>query len=146
MGAGEPLYYLLSRGRVRFRKRESTREAKTADTHIPNSRAENKKRYANLPHHTREATPASILDNAAATRRSLSSSSSSSPPVTTQHNATTFRRSSSSKTSPADMAPCRRLNDASRLCILSFLNLLCHWDSSAVSLMPSPLSFRLEAK
>ena len=36
--------------------------------------------------------------------------------------------------------------DENRFCILSSSNLHCHWDSGAVSLMPSPLSFRLEAK
>ena len=57
----------LLRGHVRFRKRESTRKAKTADTRIPSSRVETeKKRYANLPYE--QSHLASILDNAAATR------------------------------------------------------------------------------
>ena len=75
---------------VLFRQRESTREAKTADTHIPPSRVKTeKKRYANLPYE--QSHPRIYLRQRRRNERSLSSSSFSFSPVTTQTNATAFR-------------------------------------------------------
>ena len=77
-------YYLLS-GRVRFRQRESTREANTADTHIPPPRVKTeKKRYTTLPY--KQSHPRIYLRQRRRNERSLSSSSFSSSPVTTQTN------------------------------------------------------------
>ena len=90
--------------------------------------------------------PASLVDNAAATRRSPSSSSFSLSPVTTQSNATAFRQSFSSKTSPADVAPCRHLMQSDFTSCRLRPSVATGTVRSAVSLMPSPLSFRLEVK
>ena len=72
-------------GRVRFRPRESTREEKTADTHIPPSRVKTeKKSYANLPYE--QSHPRIYVRQRRRNERSLSCSSFSSSPVTTQTN------------------------------------------------------------
>ena len=139
-------YYAL-RGRVQFRQRESTRKAKTADTHIPPSREKTeKKRYANLPYE--QSHPCTYLRQRRRNERSLSSSSFSSSPATTQTKS--MRQPSRNKQSYllnlAGWHGTMSTFDANRLCILSTSNLHCHGDSSAVSsLMPRPLSFRLEA-
>ena len=143
----ETLRILLWRGRVRFRQRESTREVKTADTHMPPSRVKSEnKRYANLPYE--QSHPRIYLKTT--------------PPQREIALLFVFLlarghadQCDNLHVKNKALLPKRRqftwphvdVFDANRLCILSTSNLHCHWDSSAVSsLMPSPLSFRLEAK
>ena len=119
------------RGRVRFRKRESTREAKTADTHIPPSRVKTeKKHYANLPY--KQSHSRIYLRQRRRNERSLSSSSLSSSPVTTQSNATPFWPKNLFFQNFGWHGPMSTLG-ANRLCILSISNLHCDAKSSFVS-------------
>ena len=138
-------YYVLT-GRVQFRQRESTREAKMADTHIPPSREKTeKKRYANLPYE--QSHPRTYLRQRLLNERSPSSSTFSSSPATTQTNQCDSLLHVTNKaiffqTSPTDMSSCRRLmqTDFASCRLRTSIG-----DSSAVSsLMPRPLLFRLD--